>query len=505
MPLFIGIDLGTSSVKCAAFDEHGVLYAQADRSYDFVAPQPGRLEIDPRRWWDYTREALADVVRRIDASLVQGIGLSGVMMMAVMLDADGVPVRPTISWLDQRVLPQLAWLREQHLDEALFQSSGTSVSPSQTPLPLLWVRQNEPENFKRIAHVILSKDYVRYRLTGQIGTDLTDASGTLLLNNRTGEWNEALIQALGLSPSWFPLPVPSAHITGTLLPEVAQELGLPSACPVVAGGGDGVTTNLGLGITRPGELGITVGTAGVLVSNSPQFVLDEKKRCLLFLHPVPGQWYLCTATNTAGEAVRWFVHSLFADLPEAERYRAFMQQAAASPVGARGVLFLPFLAGSRSPYYNPTARGTLIGLELEHTRADMARAVMEGVAYEIRDCFAVHQEILRAQGQPIEQVRISGGIIRNPLWLQILADVLQQPLYVPRATELGALGAAVNAAVGTGVYSDHAHAIAHMNSIESVISPNPATSAQYEHGFELYRSTYRTLVPLFPKLARPAA
>jgi len=180
-----------------------------------------------------------------------------------------------------------------------------------------------------------------------------------------------------------------------------------------------------------------------------------------------------------------------------------MQQATASPIGARGVLFLPFLAGSRSPYYNPAARGTLIGLELEHTRADMARAVMEGVAYEIRDCFAVHQEILQAQGQPIEQVRISGGIIRNPLWLQILADVLQQPLYVPRATELGALGAAVNAAVGTGTYLDHAQAIAHMNSIESVIAPQPETAAQYAHGFELYRSTYQTLVPLFSQLAQP--
>lgn len=499
--MLIGIDLGTSSIKCAAFDEHGVLCAQAERTYTFDTPQSGWLEVDPRRWWEVTRIVLAEVISRIDATQVKGIGLCGVMLMAVMLDADGVPVRPTISWLDLRVLPQLDWLRETHLDDALFQASGTSVSPSQTPLPLLWVKANEPENFKRIAHVLLSKDYLRYRLTGEFATDLTDASGTLLLDNRTGVWNRAIIERLGFAPEWFPTPVTSTHIVGMVLPGVARELGLPAPVPVVAGSGDGVSTILGLGITRPGELGITVGTAGVLMSNASQFVLDEKRRCLFFLHPVPGQWYLCTATNTAGEAVRWFVHSFYADIPKAERYQAFIQEAGTSPASSRGVLFLPLLAGSRSPYYNPAARGTFLGLQLEHTRAQLARAVMEGVAYELRDCFEVHRELLQAQGQRIEQVRISGGIIRNPLWLQILADTLGQSLHVPRAAELGALGAAVNAAVGIGIYADHAQAIAQMNTIESIVTPNPDCFPHHDAGYSLYKLAYHTLEPLFPRLA----
>lgn len=501
MALFIGIDLGTSSVKCAAFDERGVLQAQAERGYEFDTPRPGWLEIDPRSWWEYTQAVLKEIVSGLDGVQVQGIGLSGVMMMAVMLDYAGVPVRPTISWLDQRVLPQLDWLKRNHLDDLLFESSGTSVSPSQTPLPLLWVKENELEHFNQIASVILPKDYIRYRMTGQLVTDVTDASGTLLLDNRTGSWNRELIERLGLEPAWLPRAASSTEVVGTLLPDVAAAVGLPAGIPVVAGSGDGVSTNIGLGITRPGQIGITVGTAGVLMSSSPVFVRDAQKRCLVFMHPVAGQWFLATATNTAGEAVRWFVNALFPEISETERYATFIQEASTTPVGSRGLLFLPFLAGSRSPYYNPFAHGSFLGIQLEHTRADFARAVMEGVAFELRDCFEVHQEILQAQGQPILEIRISGGIIRNPLWLQILCDVLQRPLHVPRATELGALGAAMNAAVGVHFFTDHAQAATGMNEIEAVIRPNPNNSTLYDKGFALYRATYHALEPLFPRLA----
>ncbi len=493
MPLFIGVDLGSSSVKCAAFDHLGVTMAQAERSYEFDSPRDGWLEVHPDKWWDIARAVMAETVRKIDADQVRGIGLCGVMMMAVMLDGNGRPVRPTLSWLDQRVLPQLNWIKDNHLDQALFAATGTALSPSQTILPLLWVKENEPGNFARIDKVILSKDYIRLKLTGHINTDLTDASASLLLDNRTGTWNCAIADVLGLPRGLLPNLVPSSRVAGFLLDDVAREIGLPAGArvPVVAGAGDGVSTALGLGIVRPGQLGITVGTAGVLMSASPAFVADEKRRCLLFGHPVPGLWYLVTATNTSGEAVRWFSGAMYKDLAETERYARFIADAGESPPGSRGLVFLPYLAGSRSPHYDALARGAFHGLHLQCGLRDLARSVMEGVAYELRDCFEVHREVLAGQDMNIEDIRISGGIVRNPFWLQILADILDAPLRVPQAIELGALGAAMNAAVGVGYYDSHEEAADRMLTIDTEVEPNPENRGIYSDGYETFKSVYR--------------
>jgi len=493
--LFIGIDLGSSSVKCAAVDERGEIRAQAERSYDFDSPRDGWLEINPEAWWQLTRMVLAETVAKIDTREIRGIGLCGVMMMAVMLDSDGRPVRPTLSWLDQRVLPQLNRIKGSELEQALFEATGTAISPSQTILPLLWVKENEPENFRRIAKVMLSKDYVRFRLTGNIHTDLTDASGTLLLDNRIGRWNGDIAAKLGLDSRILPELVSSTEQTGYVIAEVAAEIGLPPdlRVPLVAGAGDGVSAALGLGIVKPGQLGITVGTAGVLMSAAPAFVADDKRRCILFEHPVPGLWYLVTATNTSGEAVRWFSHTVYKNLPEAERYARYIADASEAPAGSHGLIFLPYLAGSRSPHYDATVRGSFLGLDLQCSLSDMARSVMEGVAYELRDCFDVHREVLKTQGMEIDDIRISGGIVRNPLWLQILADVLDAPLRVPRATELGALGAAMNAAVGVGFYSNHQEAAAHMLATGRKIAPDPTSLAVYSEGYQRFRAGYEAL------------
>jgi xylulokinase len=418
--------------------------------------------------------------------------------MAVILDSHGRPVRPTLSWLDQRVLPQLQWIKDNQLEQAIFEATGTAISPSQTPLPLLWVKENEPEAFSRIDKVILPKDYIRFKLTGNIRTDLTDASGTLLLDNRTGAWNYEIADMLGLPRHFLADLVSSTQVTGYVLDDVAEEIGLPagSRLPVVAGAGDGVSAALGLGIVRPGQLGITVGTAGVLMSASPAFVADEKRRCLVFQHPDPRLWYLVTATNTSGEAVRWFSNAMYKDLAESLRYSRFSADASESPPGSRGLVFLPYLAGSRSPHYDALARGAFHGLGLQCGLADLARAVMEGVAYELRDCFEVHREVLATQNMKIDDIRISGGIVRNPLWLQILADILDAPLRVPRATELGALGAAMTAAIGVGYYDNHEQAAGQMLAISTEIEPNPQNRAVYADGFDLFKSAYRTSVKI---------
>ncbi|MCL4251155.1 MAG: xylulokinase [Anaerolineae bacterium] len=501
MAVFIGIDLGTSSVKCAAIDDRGTQVAQAERTYDFDSPKAGWLEIHPDKWWKFTCAALAEVVSQIDANDVKALSVCGVMMMAVMLDEQGNPVRPTLSWLDQRVLPQLEWIKRNHYDEPMFAATGTALSPSQTVLPLLWVRENEPENFKRIRRVILSKDYLRYRLTGDIRTDFTDASATLLLDNRKGTWNLDVAELLGIPSAILPELAASAQPVGLITDAVAAEIGLPAGIPVVTGSGDGVSTILGLGIIRPGQVGITVGTAGVLMSTSPSFVADEQQRCLLFKHPIPDQWYLVTATNTSGEAARWYTNTVYGELDEAERYARFMSDAAASPPGARGVLFLPYLAGSRSPYYNAQARGSFFGLSLNHKLPDLARAVMEGVAYELKDCFEVHQENLVHEHTPVDEVRISGGIVRNPLWLQILADILELDLDVPQATELGVLGAAMNAAVGVRYYRDHAQAAAQMVTIVKTIHPDSRNHGVYAEGYALFKESYRSSLPLYRSLS----
>ena len=493
MALFIGVDLGSSSVKCAAVDHLGVIKAQAEGSYDFDCPRDGWLEVHPEEWWQLTRTVLADVVQDIDARQIKGISLCGVMMMAVMLDSNRRAVRPTISWLDQRVLPQLQRIKDNHFEQAIFEATGTAISPSQTLLPLLWVKENEPEIFDRIDKVILPKDYIRFKLTGNIHTDLTDASGTLLLDNRTGTWNCEIADMFGLPLHFLPDLVSSTQVTGYLLDDVAGEIGLPagSRLPVVAGAGDGVSTALGLGIVRPGQLGITVGTAGVLMSASPAFVADEKRRCLVFQHPAPSLWYLVTATNTSGEAVRWFSNTMYKDLAESVRYSRFITDASESPPGSRGLMFLPYLAGSRSPHYDARARGVFLGLDLQCGLPDLARSVMEGVAYELRDCFEVHREVLAAQNMKIEDIRISGGIVRNPLWIQILADILNSPLRVPRATELGALGAAINAAIGVGYYDNHEQAAGQMLAISREVEPKHQNLAVYADGYDLFKSGYQ--------------
>lgn len=494
MALFIGVDLGSSSVKCAAFDDRGTARAQAERGYDFDSPRSGWLEVHPERWWELARAVMAETIAKIDAAEVQGIGLCGVMMMAVMLDKTGEPVRPTLSWLDQRVLPQLAWIKDSGFEQAIFAATGTALSPSQTILPLLWVKENEPENFARIDKVILSKDYLRWRLTGNVGTDLTDASATLLLDNRTGAWNAGIADMLGLPRHILPDLASSTDVMGLLLDDVAREIGLPAGArvPVVAGAGDGVTTALGLGIVTPGQLGITVGTAGVLMSASPAFVADDRRRCLLFEHPAPDLWYLVTATNTSGEAVRWFSNAMYGHLDEPARYARLISDAGSSPPGSRGVVFLPYLAGSRSPHYDARARGSFLGLGLQCGLQDMARSVMEGVAYELRDCFEVHREVLTAQGAHIRDIRISGGITRNPMWLQILADVLDTALQVPRTTELGALGAAMNAAIGVGYYASHEEAADRMLTLEREVAPDRKNHGVYAEGYEVFKSGYRT-------------
>jgi len=496
LALFIGVDLGSSSVKCAAVDHLGVVKAQAENSYDFDCPRDGWLEVHPEKWWELTRTVLADTVRNIDANQIKGISLCGVMMMAVMLDSKGRAIRPSISWLDQRVLPQLQWIKDNHFEQAIFEATGTAISPSQTLLPILWVKENEPDNFGRIDKVILSKDYVRFRLTGSIQTDLTDASGTLLLDNRTGTWNCEITDMLGLPLHFLPDLVASTQVTGYLLDDVAREIGLPagSRLPVVAGAGDGVSTALGLGIVRPGQLGITVGTAGVLMSASPAFVADEKRRCLVFRHPAPSLWYVVTATNTSGEAVRWFSNAMYKDLPESVRYSRFITDASESPPGSHGLMFLPYLAGSRSPHYDALARGAFLGLDLQCGLPDLARSVMEGVAYELRDCFEVHREVLATQNMKVEDIRISGGIVRNPLWLKILADTLQASLRIPRATELGALGAAMNAAIGVGYYDNHEQAAGQMLAINREVEPNPENRAVYADGYHLFKAGYRKIV-----------
>ena len=492
MALFVGIDLGSSSVKCVVVDVRGKVRAQAESGYDFDSPQDGRLEVDPDKWWQLAKSTLGRALKDIDPRQIKGIGLCGVMMMAVMLDRHGNVVRPTLSWLDQRVLPQLDWIKQTNLDEAIFEATGTAISPSQTPLPLLWVKEHEPHNFARIDKVILSKDYIRYKLTGELCTDLTDASGTLFLDTLKGIWNEGLMTKLGIPSSVLPRLVASTQLVGHLLDEVALEIGLPPGLriPVAAGSGDGVSSGLGLGIVKSGQLGITVGTAGVLMSVSSAFVVDQSKRCLVFQHPAPNLWYLVTATNTSGEAARWFSNKIYKDLPEPKRYARFIEDAGKSQAGSGGLLFLPYLAGSRSPHYDATTRGVFMGLGLHSDLSDLARAVMEGVAYELRDCFEVHRDVLATQKVLVENVRVSGGITRNPLWLQILADILNVPLQIPKATELGAVGAAMNAAIGAAYYTSHEQAADQMVTMAETIEPMQKNQSIYSDGFEFFRLAY---------------
>jgi xylulokinase len=461
--VLVGLDVGTTGAKAIAITPEGELLATAEEDYPLSTPRPGWAEQDPEDWWRASQSALARLGHEPAA-----IGLSGQMHGLVALDGVDRVLRPAILWNDQRTARECAEIEERIGLERLIQLTGNRALTGFTAPKLLWVRRHEPEVYARIEHVLLPKDYVRLRLTGERATDAADASGTLLFEVPKRRWSKEVLEALEIPSAW--------------LPEAYESPDVPGA----PGAGDQAAAALGVGVDRPGPLSIVLGTSGVVFAALPGFAADEQARAHAFCHAVPGGWHAMGVMLSAAGSLRWLrdlMGGTYDELTaEAERW----------PPGAEGLTFLPYLQGERTPHADPNARGAFVGLTLRHDRGAHVRAVLEGVAYGLRDSL----ELLRGLGVDAHVGRASGGGARSDLWLRIVASVLDLPLERPVVEEGSAFGAALLAGVGVGRFSDVHEAVEACVRTRGLIEPEPSWREACEAGYARFRALYPALRPL---------
>jgi xylulokinase len=471
MRALIGLDVGTTAVKALAVGDHGEILARSEVSYPLSTPRPGWAEQDPGDWWRATERALA----QLGVDDPAGIGLSGQMHGLVALDSADRVIRPAILWNDGRTAAECVEIEEKVGLEALIARTGNRALTGFTAPKLLWLRRHEPDNYGRIARIMLPKDYVRLRLCGEHAIDVADASGTLLLDVARRRWSEEVLDALELDPGWLPRLLES--------PEVSGET--PDGVPVAAGAGDQAAGALGVGVDRPGPLSIALGTSGVVFAALPAFAADERARVHAFCHAVPGAWHAMGVMLSAAGSLQWLRDIAapgvdFGDL---------IAEAARWEPGVEGLTFLPYLAGERTPHADPDARGSFTGLSLRHDRGALTRAVLEGVAYGLRDSL----DLVRELGVAPERGRVSGGGARSELWLRIIASVLELPLERPVVEEGAAYGAALLGGVAGGVWADTAAAVAASVQVRGEVEPEPAWVAAYADGQERFGALYPAL------------
>jgi len=506
MPYLLGIDVGTTGAKTILVDHKGKLHARATVEYPLYAPQPGWSEQEPEDWWHATVESIRQVLARsgVAAERIVGVGLSGQMHGSVFLDKNGAVIRPALLWNDQRTAEQCAWITQKVGRKIIYDETCNPVLTGFQAPKIIWLRDNEPPNYERIAQILLPKDYVRYRLTGEYATEVSDASGTALFNVPQRRWSEIILERLSLPREWFPRVYESPEVTGEITPMVAELTGLKAGTPVVGGGGDQAAGGVGNGIVEPGAVSCTTGTSGVVFAYLDEPRTDEKMRTHTFCHAVPGKWHVMGVMLAAGGSLRWLRDTLFQEEKAVaaqmgvDPYELITAEAARAPVGSEGLIFLPYLTGERTPYADPYARGVFFGLSLRHEKRHLARAVLEGVAYGLRDSF----EIIAALGVHMPQVRASGGGARSVLWRQIQADVCNREMSLLNIEEGAAFGAALLAGVGAGVYEDVVGACRQTLRVVDTLSPQPEAVAVYEQYYKLYQKLYRHLAKDFVELAK---
>jgi xylulokinase len=481
MATLIGVDVGTSGTRALAVTTDGELVAEANRPHELLTPRPGWSEQDPGEWWDAAQAALAEVAAA--AEDVVGLGLTGQMHGSVFLDAAGEVIRPALLWNDQRTAAECGEITERVGAERLLEIAGNPALTGFQAPKVLWLARHEPDAYARVASVLLPKDYVRLRLTGEHATDASDAAGTLLLDVRARDWSPAILDALEIPREWMPAVHEGPEVAGTLRDDLAAELGLPRSLPVAAGGGDNAAAAVGVGVVREGSLSSSIGTSGVIFSHRDAFAPDPSGRVHAFCHAVPGAWHLMSVTLSAGGSLSWWRDQLGSD------FDALVAEAAAVEPGAEGLVFLPYLTGERTPHLDPDARGGFVGLTVRHGRGHLTRAVMEGVAFSMRDGL----EIMRDLGTPDDDVRAVGGGARSPLWLQLQADVYGRPIRRTVIDEGPAYGAALLAGVAAGAFADVGDAAARVRLREEVTEPDPERARRYEELYGVYASLYPAL------------
>ena len=492
MSVVLGLDVSTTATKAVILDETGAVRTSAAVEYPFETPHPRWSEQDPNVWWNAAVGAIRTALGDLRGDEVEAVGLTGQMHGLVALDAEDRVLRPAILWNDQRTEAECDEIRDAIGRDRLIRVTGNDALPGFTAPKLLWVRRHEPDVWSRIAHVLLPKDLVRLRLTGDHAVDRADGAGTLLFELAKRDWSSEVVAALGIDPSWLPPTYEGPDVTGSVSQGAARATGLRAGTPVVAGGGDQSAAAVGVGAVEPGVVSLSLGTSGVVFTTTDGPVIDPEGRLHAFCHCVPDRWHVMGVMLSAAGSLRWFRDAFAPDIG----YPGLVEEAAAVPAGSDGLLFLPYLTGERTPHPDPAARGAFVGLTVHHGRPHLTRAVLEGVAFGLRDSL----ELTKGLGVPVsEPIRATGGGSKSPVWRRILADVLQVPVATTSTSEGAAQGAAMLAAVGLGWFESVDEACRDLVKLDDVIGPSPDTDL-YEDAYARYRALYPALAPTFHSL-----
>ncbi|MBE3100702.1 MAG: xylulokinase [Firmicutes bacterium] len=508
MVYLLGVDIGTSGTKTVLFDIEGNTVASTLAEYPLYQPHIGWAEQEPEDWWKATVLTIAKVIKSsgVKPSNIKGLGLSGQMHGMVLLNKESKLLRSSIIWCDQRTQAECDQITEIIGRKRLIEITANPALTGFTASKVMWVKNNQPDIFNQIDKILLPKDYVRYRLTGVFATEVSDASGTQFLDVPKRKWSEEVLNKLGLNPKWMPEVFESQEVSGIITDEAARLTGLVQGTPVVGGGGDQAAGAVGNGIVKPGIISSTIGTSGVVFAFTDKVSIDPQGRVHTFCHAVPNTWHIMGVTQSAGLSLQWMRNNfggmekdLAAHL-DIDPYVLMSNQAEKAAPGCEGLIYLPYLMGERTPHLDPYAKGVFFGLSAKHGRREMFRSVMEGVCYSLRDCL----EIIKDMNVPVSEVRASGGGAKSPLWRQMQADIFNASISTINSSEGPALGVALLAGVGTGVYKNVAEACDTAIKVVGIQAPIAQNIPVYDKYYEVYRDLYRALKSSFKKVAQIA-
>lgn len=496
-PFMVGLDIGTTGAKAGVVHRSGTVIATAMVTYETSTPRPGWAEQDPQEWWEASGAAAREAVANsgVDPGDVAGIGLSGQMHGSVFLDAGGDLIRPCILWCDQRTSEQCDRITAEVGPENLARWVGNPALPGFTAPKVLWLQDNEPERYARVRTILLPKDYVNFRLTGNKATEVSDASGTLLFDVARRAWSAPMLERLEIPEKWLPEVHESGEPIGCLTEEAALATGLKAGTPIAAGGADNACGALGMGVLSSGEVAVSIGSSGTVLAPTTAPYVDPEMRLHSFCHAVPGTWYLMGVMLSAGMALRWFLD----ELGEPERseaaakgidpYKLLENTASGAPAGCEGLIFLPYLTGERTPHADPCARGVLFGLDLTKTRAHVVRSIMEGVTFGLKDSI----QLMGKLGVPLSCVVSGGGGSRSPLWRQIQADAFELPITTAGTSDAAMLGAALLGGVAGGVFPSVEKACLAATVRGERLEPDPSSFEAYRRAYDKFRALYPAL------------
>jgi xylulokinase len=495
MAFFLGIDISTTSSKALLIDDAGKVIDIASAPHTIQNPHPLWSEQDPEEWWQASSASIRAVLQKtgVKGEEIKGIGLTGQMHGLVLLNAQGLVLRPAILWNDQRTQAQCDEIHERIGKDRFIQITGNVALTGFTAPKILWVVQNEADVYRQARHILLPKDYVRYRLTGEYAMDKADGAGTVLFDLKKRAWSEEILAALDIPAEWLPPTFEGPETTGLISAKAAAETGLAAGTPVAAGGGDQAAQAVGVGAVREGVVALTVGTSGVVFAPNSAPLVEPQGRLHAFCHAAPGMWHFMGVMLSAAGSLQWYRDTLAPSMS----FDDLLEEARSTPSGSEGLQFLPYLSGERTPHPDPLARGAFIGLTTRHGRGHMTRSVLEGVAYGLKDGFRLIQE---AGGGKITQVRASGGGTKGALWREILSSVLEVELVTVNTAEGGAYGAALLAGVGAGAWKTVVEACQACIHITGKTMATGTDFACYREGYDLFRELYPVLKDSFHKM-----